>query len=376
MIYRANREYSAVLLDRLPPDEQAALRSGHPDGDVYGALVPRAGSDLAVRSLSFETALLFFALLEPGPLPAFAARSIRESGTTVQRLLLDGVLEVADGDGFVSGPRYLAGRVAAAQAVEPPSQDQSIAALRYAQALGPLPEDDLALRLYGYGRRPLSPALRRRLPDRAAVASALGADRVGDVMRACGWMGSEDEHWYHWLAPRPDDSTNADSPQYKLYVSPLPAETREALDQVVRACGAGAHVIGFKVAAGLGGFCRPDRVVAYFADFAALSAFAEELSADVAGCSGVAVPFTAPISADGLLSWGADPPRPARGVRSTSWRMWLCRRLAHYLRVARAADTGALEPWQFALHRLQVSGIDATSWTPSPASWTEVLETG
>ena len=53
-------------------------------------------------------------------------------------------------------------------------------------------------------------------------------------------------------------------------------------------------------------------------------------------CPAHGVPFTAEISPDGLLSWGADPPGRSfsDGADSTSWRMWVTRRLAEYLTVA------------------------------------------
>jgi hypothetical protein len=54
--------------------------------------------------------------------------------------------------------------------------------------------------------------------------------------------------------------------------------------------------------------------------------------------------------------------------------MWLSRRLAQYLVLARDARISTPEPWQFAVGRLLLSGIDTTSWTPSAGAWTQVLE--
>ena len=79
--------------------------------------------------------------------------------------------------------------------------------------------------------------------------------------------------------------------------------------------------------------------------------------------------------ADGLLSWGADPPAPS-AVESealTSWRMWVTERLAEYLVVAREGGSGALEPWQFALERLRLSGIDTDTGAPASDMWPMAL---
>ena len=42
--FGANPSYELVLLDRLPPGEQAQIRLADPARDLYGAFCPRAGS--------------------------------------------------------------------------------------------------------------------------------------------------------------------------------------------------------------------------------------------------------------------------------------------------------------------------------------------
>ena len=49
--------------------------------------------------------------------------------------------------------------------------------------------------------------------------------------------------------------------------------------------------------------------------------------------------------------------------------MWVTRRLAEYLTVAGPAERGQREPWQFALSRLRLSGVDTDTWVPASAMW-------
>jgi hypothetical protein len=94
-------------------------------------------------------------------------------------------------------------------------------------------------------------------------------------------------------------------------------------------------------------------------------------------CPAHGVPFTASVTTDGLLSWGADPPvLPSTNGTGTSWRMWVTEQLAGYIEVARNTERGELEPWQFALERLRLSGIDTDTWIPASGMWPEALATG
>ena len=56
--------------------------------------------------------------------------------------------------------------------------------------------------------------------------------------------------------------------------------------------------------------------------------------------------------------------------------MWVTERLAEYLAVGRNGDHSQLEPWQFALERLRLSGVDTDSWVPASGMWPEALATG
>src|SRR5260370_5480748 len=105
---RANPGYELVLVDRLAPAEQEALAPLRAQGDLFGVLRPRPGSLLPPRSVDHETALLFYALQQPGALPAYVCDELGEAAfTEINRLIADAVIEIRDEGGFVGGPAAL-----------------------------------------------------------------------------------------------------------------------------------------------------------------------------------------------------------------------------------------------------------------------------
>jgi hypothetical protein len=383
--FRANPRYELVLLDRLAPAERAAVAELEGESDVYGLLRPRPGSGVELRPASMELALLFLTLERAQPLPAYVGAQLgAELDRSIGRLVLDGVLEIEHEGAYVCGAE------AGALVVSSRSDggrgrigELSVAALRYAQDLEDLPVSLLALRLYLYGRRPVSPELQGRLPDDSAVASYLGIAPGGTNRAALdgGWhevspMGAGSRYWRSWRPKGVGHADNgASATPYKLYLSPAVEALEGALgvvaDSLARAPGVGA----FKVGGDLPGICRPDKLVVYFNRLDDLQQSAALLRDRLDGCPAHGVPFTAPVTADGLLSWGADPPATsgASGEARSSWRIWVTERLAEYLVVARDGSSGSLEPWQFALERLRLSGIDTDTWAPAAEMWPTAL---
>jgi hypothetical protein len=380
-IVRANPRYELVLLDRLAGGERELLVAelGDEHG-LYGVLRARDGAPLELRAASADTALLFLTLAEPGRLPSYAAvRLGADLERSIARLVLDGVLEVEHDGGFVSGAQagelLLSGRSDGGRGR---IGELSASALRYGQELVGLPEALLGLRLYFYGRRPVPPALERRLPDESAVADYLGIATPGPARTAldAGWVAvaakpGRRRYWRQWR-PRGHGGGHGADTHYKLYVSPSVDALPAAFAAVAETMATARGVTAFKVGADVHGICRPDKLVVYFDRLDDLRNGAAVLRARLAGCPAHGVPFTAAVTSDGLLSWGADPPVLPGGA-ATSWRMWVTGRLAEYLVVARGAAAGELAPWQFALERLRLSGIDTDTWVPASGMWPEAL---
>ena len=381
--FRANPSYELVLLDDLGLAERTMLAELG-ENELYGVLRPHAGCRLEARSASTDTALLFLTLARPAPLPAYVGAQLGgELERTITRLVLDGVLELEHDGAFVSGPRagelLLHGRSGGGRGR---IGELTVDALRYGQELAAMAPALLGLRLYLYGRRPVTPTLARRLPDRSSVARLLGIDDGGAARAAlaAGWreVGSAESESAYWLTWRSRTSsrngTDGSGSGYKLYVSPSLDAIGPALATVAGSLARARGVSAFKVGIDLHGICRPDKLVVYFDRLDDLLQGAETLRERLDGCPAHGVPFSAAVTHDGLLSWGADPPpNPAEGARALSWRLWVSERLGELLADARQSGCGELEPWQFALERLRLSGVDTDTWVPADGMWPEAL---
>ncbi len=80
-----------------------------------------------------------------------------------------------------------------------------------------------------------------------------------------------------------------------------------------------------------------------------------------------------------MLSWGVDPPDEEQmlpWMGRESWRLWVTNRLAVALIAAGTNKEANLEPWQFALRRLQFEGVDTRSWTPAGSDWKQSFGVG
>jgi hypothetical protein len=361
---RAGRGYELVLWERLTTAERVALGGTPTDDGSYGMLRPRRGSRLVPRTVSPDIALLFLTRREPGPLPAYARAALGvDTSGTIARLVLDGVLELEYRGEWYCGARAAklldrGGRAARHGRVG----ELSVAALQYGQALGDVPEDVLVMRLYSYGRLPISPQLRRQLPDEAAVGKALGLGDGGPTRRTLGATWSESRRldtgttpWWQWRPRTASGRPDTRRANVKLYLSPTVEALPDALQVLAELLAASPTATGFKIGVDLGGICRPDKVVVYFDRLEDLLATARDLSSRLQGVPAHGVPFTASVSDDGLLSWAADP-------EVTSWRLWVASRLAEYLGQARHEAADGPEPWRFALQRLRLDGVDPDTW--------------
>ncbi|CAG0936696.1 hypothetical protein TFLX_05579 [Thermoflexales bacterium] len=379
--FRANPGYEIVLFDRLPETYRAQLASLQTDPDCYGVLWPRVPG-LVAKAVDRETALLFFTMQQPGPIPTYVRSSFGERcNQVIAELVLDGVLEIAqepDGE-FVTGavahplifeartPASAGGRVARL----------SLDAIEYGQALAIESSAELSARLYTYNMIPASPAWHKLIPTSDAVLGFLRIDAEGRNRRVLDrWYTHQSSNqngtgWRIWHLRRGlEPHRETWRPAYKLYISPRPETLPEILDAIVGELGA-AKVASFKIGQDLFGLLRPDKVVAYCAEFDELATLAARLQKTLAGCPAQGVPFTAGIDPAGLLSWGTDPPREIQefaGLEQESWRLWVTNHLAVAL-LASKAQSAAIRPCKFALERLRLDGVDTETWTPRQAIW-------
>ena len=174
-----------------------------------------------------------------------------------------------------------------------------------------------------------------------------------------------------WKSRHARSARKRGGPSYKLYVSPDCAFVHDAFSAALEVL-SDLRAPCFKIGKDVHGLLRPDKMVAYFSSFEALEEAAGRLGRRLAGVAAHGVPFSAELAADGLLSWGIDPPRQQQTLpwqEHQSWRLWITNRLATALLAAKASPQRAMEPWQFALERLRLEGVDITSWTPATTIW-------
>jgi hypothetical protein len=159
-----------------------------------------------------------------------------------------------------------------------------------------------------------------------------------------------------------------------LYLSPLPEFISEVFS-IAFSTLSKTNTFHLKVGADASGLLRPDKMVAYFYTQDDLRKASQLLAKELEECPAHGVPFTAEIAGDGLLSWGVDPPDEKQLLSwkpQESWRLWLTNRLANGLVTGRnsgADESGEFEPWEYAVERLSMEGVDARFWTPAQKMW-------
>lgn len=218
----------------------------------------------------------------------------------------------------------------------------------------------LAVRLYGFNCWPLSPKLVMSLPGQRELRDFVLKEGPAELIRH--WRSQRHQSrpgWLSWV--RRERPRGLSEITYKLYVSPTPTSVRDVLREFVPEL-TESSCIRFKVGATPGYLARPDKLVAYFSDREETLRVAEAVSRRVEGIPAQGVPFSAPVNANRLLSWGVDPPHDPEHL--ISWRTWLCSEIAQAMATCGSGDRVAA-----AHDRLSALGVDPVFWEPSPNLW-------
>lgn len=383
--FRASADYELTQYDHLLPDEQEALAAMAEDPDFYGVLRARPNSGKTMKAVGPDAALLFMTLGRPGPIPRYVLLRLgEEANAFIARLLYDGILEMrADGD-YVSGAAAyrLLSRGRTADEESGLISRLSREAVQYGERLRLDSAVELTGRLYLYNRRPLTPRWQALLRDGEAVAGFLGIDAGrplhAQLDRHWSLLGAANvsEGWWAWRnrhVTAPADRTGI---LWKAYISPTPETLPEVLATTIPLF-VESGVPLFKVGATAYGVLRPDKLIAYFYRQDDLHRVVAALERELHDVPAQGVPFTTQASTSGLISWGVDPPREKfelSWLERTSWRLWVCRELASALLLARQQQGHGLPPWQFAIDRLQLHGLDPQTWQPSESTWRAFLD--
>lgn len=368
---RSNPRLHLVPYDCLPSAQRDALSSLSTDRDFFGILKPEAGSGLTAKSVSRDAALLFLTLREPACLPSLLTNLLgTDAEQRLHQLVLDQVFEVELSGRFVSGADAL-GLFDDRTDLRIDSRIARLSseAIDYAQTLDVSSIPELSARLYAFNAAPATPQVYRRFSSDDGVRAFVCAQSGTQRELQSNWRSeSIRDGWFVW-------SGSSSAPAaYKLYVSPVLEELPRVFSIAIAAF-MQADCRTFKLGRGVYGLLRPDKLVGHFSGLDQLHRAAELIAAGADGAVAQGVPFSAPIDAAGLISWGIDPPR-FRWVPEAhsilSWRLWLSQRIAMHVAAARASG-GDVQA--FVRKRIGLDGVDTTDWTPNLAIWRDVLGT-
>lgn len=374
-LFRINPKYEFVSFEDMSRAESDALGALRVDGDCAGILRPERHSGLRIKSACSQTAQLLQGLKTAGRLPENVRGQLAQEGCEpILELLLDDILQIFRNGRFESGPLV-------SDLLKPTSPQSgnlgylaslSRDALQYGQRLAIDDPQRLAAQMYFYNRTPVTPQWDRRIGDPAQFERFLGTDRdgrCGQLLRAGARRiaaTQQSKGWDIW-ALKDDDRPHGKTFDYKIYVSPSLEAMPEVLPIVLEVFFE-HRVPLFKVGSNLPGLARPDKIIAYFGNFEQVEAVGARLAERIAGAPVHGVPFTAELFADGMISWGMDPheARMFDWQERASWRVWVAHHLARSLVDSRRTPNRMIAPWQFALERLRLDGVDPDTWTPTP----------
>lgn len=375
-IFRSNPTYQLVLFDRLSQKEKEVLSDLLKDPHFYGILRSNT-DDLGMKSVCCDTALLFFTMMKPGKIPTYAKNIFgHRFNEVVCRLVLDRILEIKLNNKFISGTEAYEFININESNILPNGvvNRLSIDAMKYGQSLQFNDYLKLSVRLYFYNRIPVSTQWKSLFSSEKAIIKYLGLEQGGKNKKILDkyWgsprLSSVNNNWRFWTSNKVTPCHRA----YKLYVSPRCEHISETFGTTLEVL-TELKAPSFKIGKDVYGLLRPDKMIAYFTTFDEMSEVAAKLLQHLQGIPAHGVPFTASFEPSGLLSWGMDPPRQQHILpwQGPSWRRWITDRLSVSLITAKASTPSGIEPWQFALERLRLEGIDTTSWIPSPEIWIE-----
>jgi hypothetical protein len=369
--FRLNPAFELVKREKLTQDQLDHFGALFQNQEYYGLLISTVMPELGVLAVNHNSAALFSKLQKAGNLPGEA-----QDPTKVAGLVLDGILEIGGDQGFLTGPAAInclliepfeistaCGRIC----------DLSFTALKAAQALPEKDPKTISSWLYSYNCLPMSPKWAAMFAGSANINISLDL-HPGSSTRTLlneSFLYHEVHGWRIWQSAEDDLAVNDDQPVYKLYISPHPGVLADTFPIVAR-CISETNAPSFKLGLDAFGLLRPDKLIVYFAEFEALTDLASSLLLELGACPAQGVPFTASLDESGLLSWGMDPPKNElipgwRGAES--WRVWITEKLSRTILRSKVWGSNKIEPWQFALLRLALDGVQPQSWLPATVIW-------
>jgi hypothetical protein len=368
--FRASSLYRLVAMEDLSSAERDRLGVLAPTSEFSAVLLPNVPG-LSAKAVCGNTVKLLHTFRVASTLTPRLQPDIEADPDLLTKLVLDSVLEVEHEGHFVGGAQavQLFRLKPIDQGYQNATARLSGEALSYGETLALRDATALSTRLYQYNCIPVSPRWTRQIGTEEILAEwmGLGQSSPTTLRLKRDWTevaeSSTNSVWRRFRR----NSSLAGTP-FKLYLNPHPDFFREALDAAIPAF-AQYGFRSFKLGRQLQSVLRPDKLVAYAHSRSQIDSAARAILRRLRGMPAQAVPFTAGVDEDGLVSWGMDPPQSERVSRwqGSSWRKWITDRLAVALIAAR--EEGAQSAQGFALSRLALEGVDPASWAPSDVEW-------
>lgn len=359
--FRASPHYELVAYNALSFSQQEELKHLLGDADFFGLLIPRSQNVVSVKTVSGGNAFLLLALREPTVIPEYFLRAYPDFVSHLHSLLLDKIVEVEYNGQFCSGPAF----EETEHRYDPASVSDK--ALLYAARLPIYDPLILSGRLYFFNRLPTSVHSCYRLNNQAAVKQLLGVENDPSLDPSIQFRevtsNTDNKCFMSWSRVGISRSASA---AFKLYICPYPDD----LPFIFRRCVtiAGQHgAFSIKVACDRPTLNRPDKFVAYFASLREMRACIPDLTSALEGLPVHELPFSARLSTAALY-WGRDPNETEQGPAwnsGESWRIFVTRKLAAALLLARQNGCDPHMAVAFSKHRASLEGIDVKSWAPA-----------
>jgi len=319
---RLSCRYRLVAFSELSKFQYEALGTFVDNPEFGAVLLAEGGSGLGAKVISHGVAAAL------ATLDSSQARPLPLAPDVIEQLCVNGVIEIERHGGFVTGPRLLTlgGHDLADASYDPISK----AAIEYALHL---PLNDLArlaARIYFFNREPRD---RTGLHDSAHAETHRAINEWKTSYEAkARYKEIDPEKTPGWrvFARKGATRISKESGTFKVYVCPKADFFPRAIPQILQAFSS-QDVATFKVGSDPIGVIRPDKVVAYFSTYVEMEAVLPSIREIVPPEHAQGTPFTAPLTSNGSVSWGFDPPilKETASLREReSWRVWVCNRIA------------------------------------------------
>jgi hypothetical protein len=326
-IYRKNPLYKVFTgreLIKLNPDFKNRLLKNQ---DSFYLVHNENYSLKDVIPIDIQTADCLYSTDQPAQLRNCAVRGIND--LLINRLIFDNIIQVFNNNEFVGGPEcsFFNNRFKLFEYTATKVATLSLNAIKYSWNFRHLTIDEIMEKLYHYGTMPKNDTISLKISSPDKLLIWLGKQNIDSLAENYNKtpITHKYKYWHYW---QHNQTGNANHLLFKLYISPSPKETPEVFSKVISLCNTHS-VSAFKIGSTSLGIHRPDKFILYFKDQNSAFLFASYLVPILSMYNAQGVPFTFPLTENGILSFGIDPSEEY----NISYRIYISRIIAETLKL-------------------------------------------